>query len=345
MLSETELAGDTCTAIAIGEAPWCCPACHGSLVAGADSLSCQGCVKTFPVFADIPDLRLAGPAWIDFAQDRARAVITEAHIREFGLESAIVQVFRHSRHFSDEKSAYRARQVIAGVDKCSAQIQTWMTPLLVSPALEIGCGAGQLLAACARRGIAIAGVDISLEWLVIAKHLARANGRPVHLAAAMAEKLPVRSGSTCSVLSLDVIEHVGSQKAYCDEIARILTREGNFGISTPNRFSFSPEPHVGVWGVGYLPIRLQQGWVKLVSDQDYRFTRLLSCKEALSLFAPHPEISVEVVFPAISDEDIALFPELKAFLARQYNRLCTSTMLRFALPFFGAYYRLIGRKM
>ncbi|MDZ4762162.1 MAG: methyltransferase domain-containing protein [Alphaproteobacteria bacterium] len=325
--------------------PWCCPVCRGDLSTVAERSSCRSCANTYPVIAGIPDLRVDRQAWINFEHDRKRALEIEAHVGTSGLESAIRDVFRSSRGMTEDKSSLRTRQVLKGVDKCSSQIQGWLEPLLIPPAIEIGCGPGQLLAAAARHGKSLSGLDVSLEWLVIAKHLARANGGDVHLAAGMAERLPLQSSSMKSVISLDVIEHVGDQPACCQEIIRVLAPEGRFGLSTPNRFSLSPEPHVGVWGVGYLPVALQPAWVKLVSGQDYAFTRLLSRSEMLRLFAPSDDIEADVVFPEISDEDIALFTGPKAKLARLYNQSLALGFLKWVLPLFGAYYRVQGRKL
>ena len=321
----------------------CCPNCHGSLADADEHVRCEACGNEYKVTAGIPDLRVTAPSWIDFEQDRSRALIIEELVAAKGLEAAIYDVFRNSRKFTHKKSAYRVKQVYAAVEKCTHQIDGWLLPTMEQkPALELGCGPGQLLAAAASRGKDLAGIDVSLEWLVVAKHLVKAHGGAPQLAAGLAERLPIKTGSLSALISLDVIEHVGDQQTYADEIARVLEPGGRFAISTPNRFSLSPEPHVGVWGVGYLPVRLQAQWVKFTSGQSYEFTRLLSVSEVKQVFANTGTLEANVLFPPISDEEIAIFTPTRAKLARLYNRIIGKQVFQSMAPYFGAYYRVTG---
>lgn len=298
------------------------------------------------MIGEIADLRIEAPTWIDFEEDRNKALAIDECVKADGLEAAILGVFRTSRKFSLEKSQFRVRQVFARIDKCSADLEGWLKPSVdvKGVVLEIGCGPGQLIAAAAQRDRKIAGVDVSLEWLMIAKHLIRqAGGEPI-LAAGVAEHLPLKANIVESIISLDVIEHIGDQSGYVGEIARVLAPGGQFALVTPNRFSLSPEPHVEVWGVGYLPERFQAKWVKIVSGKDYNFTRLLSVSQTKNLFIKHGDLSTDISFPPIAEADLVMFSNLKAKLAHFYNALITSPLIKPFLPFFGAYYRITGTK-
>lgn len=323
---------------------WVCPKCRGALHHEAERVTCDGCGTAFPVVAEIPDLRCDAPAWIDFETDRRRALALDRAIAGQGLEAALEAVFRDSRGLEPEKAAYRARQVISGAEKCEAQLGGWLSEVLREPCLEIGTGPGQFVVAGARRGVTIRGIDVSLEWLVVAKHWVRqAGGEPV-LAAALAERLPLGAGSIGSVVALDVLEHVGDQAALFREVARVLVDGGRFGMVTPNRFSLAPEPHVGVWGVGYIPVRLQARWVGLFSRHSYKFTRLLSVGEVRRLVRATVGADPAVTFPPIAEEEIALFGRGKARLARLYNRGLAVPAVAAAMPFVGAFYRVVGQK-
>lgn len=312
----------------------------------ADHVECNQCQRQYPVIGEIADLRIDAPAWINFEGDRKKALAIDECVKSQGLEAAILGVFRNSRHFCLEKSLYRVRQVFARIDKCRADLEGWLKPSVDEQGvvLEIGCGPGQLIAAAAQQGRNIAGVDVSLEWLMIAKHLIRESGGKANLAAGLAEHLPVKSNTARSIISLDVIEHVGDQTAYVREISRALAPGGQFALVTPNRFSMSPEPHVEVWGVGYLPESLQAKWVKMVSGKDYKFTRLLSVSQTKNLFTKTCDLSTDVSFPPIPEADLAIFSNLKAKLALSYNALISSPLVKPFLPFFGAYYRITGTK-
>lgn len=321
---------------------WKCPQCHGTLAATAEALACTVCDRRYPVVAELPDFRLAGAAWIDFDRDRDRALVIDALIQAEGLEAGIFDVFRHSRGFDAAKCRFRTRQVLAGADKYDRQLDGWLADAQATPVLEVGVGPGQLSVALARRGIAVHGIDVSMEWLVVAKHWLRQNGAAPLLATAMAENLPVADGSVASYVSLDVIEHVGDQARYVREMARVLKPGGHYALVTPNRFSLSPEPHVGVWGVGYLPRRLQAPWVRLRAGVGYDYTRLLGTGELRRLFRRQAGLEPRLHFPPISEEEIALFAPFKARLARAYNRASTWRVFRAVAPLTGAYYRITG---
>lgn len=292
--------------------------------------------------AELPDFRPDKAAWIDFDDDRRRALLIDAKIRAEGLEAGILDVFQNSRRFDAAKSRFRTRQVLAGADKYDRQLDGWLADAQATPVLEVGVGPGQLSVALARRGVAVHGIDVSMEWLVVAKHWLRQTGVEPRLATANAEELPVADGSVASYISLDVIEHVGDQGRYVREMARVLRPGGHYALVTPNRYSLAPEPHVGVWGVGYLPRRLQAPWVRLRAGVGYDYTRLLGTGEIRRLFRRHAGLEPQLTFPPIAAEEIALFPPFKARLAGAYNRIVTLPAFRMVAPLAGAYYRITG---
>ncbi len=324
---------------------WVCPACHGGFEERGAALRCTACAREYGIVAGIPDLRLDSLAWVDFDVDRNRALLIDAMVERDGLEAAIDDVFVSSRGLTREQAVHRRRQILHGVEKNKEDIDDWLAPALASePAIEVGCGAGQTLAAAASRGQPLAAVDVSLEWLVIAKHLVRRYGGEATLAAGAAECLPLADGSIGGFISLDVLEHVSDQQVYVREIARVLRPGANFALSTPNRFTLGPEPHVGVWGVGFLPERFQKSWVKLASGRSYEHTRLLSAFGARKLFEDTGALSPSIVFPAIPKSDLALFSSGKARLAAMYNSLIRRGAVQRLAPFFGAYYRITGQR-
>jgi 2-polyprenyl-3-methyl-5-hydroxy-6-metoxy-1,4-benzoquinol methylase len=321
---------------------WKCPLCHGSLDTGANSLTCPACARDYPVVAELPDFRIENQAWIDFDEDRARALAVDQLIRAEGLEAGIHNVFEISRKFSPEKCRFRTRQVLAGIDKYDGQLDGWLDATTRMPILEVGVGPGQMTCALARRGIAVHGIDVSIEWLVVAKHWLHSLGMEPSLAVAMAETLPVADRTVASYVSLDVIEHVGDKDRLVSEMARVLQPGGRYALVTPNRFSLSPEPHVGVWGVGYLPRRLQGWWVRRMAGVSYDYFWLLSTTETRRLFRRAASLTPDIDFPEIDVAEIRLFPPFKARLARLYNWVIRAPILRLTAPVMGTYFRVTG---
>jgi ubiquinone/menaquinone biosynthesis C-methylase UbiE len=152
-------------------------------------------------------------------------------------------------------------------------------------ALEIGCGSGGMVATLARHFEAVAGIDINMVDLILAKKLAEEQELTnVTLACACAEALPFQDGSFDYIEALDVIEHVSSQATVLTEANRVLGPGGVFWFTSPNRFYlYGPERHVMLWGVGFMPRRWQNAYVKLRKGVPYQGKRLLSRAELIRL--------------------------------------------------------------
>ena len=97
-----------------------------------------------------------------------------------------------------------------------------------------------------------------MRWLLVARKRLDEEGlgpRPARLR--LRRGLAARAtGRSRGVVAGDVIEHVADQAATLAEAYRVLRPGGRLFLASPNRFSLAPEPHVGVWGVGYLPTAL-----------------------------------------------------------------------------------------
>src|SRR5262249_37577128 len=144
----------------------------------------------------------------------------------------------------------RARQVMDAPTRLRSEIKGWLRST-IAPGLflDMGCGAGVLLAAACAEGYHGIGIDVSLVWLIAAHRLLSERGCPPVLAAALGEALPLPDRSLSAVVALDVIEHVTDAGRCLGEIDRVTVSRGRIALATPNRFSLSAEPHVFVWGV------------------------------------------------------------------------------------------------
>jgi SAM-dependent methyltransferase len=235
------------------------------------------------------------------------------------------------------------RQFVASPARLRPQVQGWLRNVALTPGyVDVGCGPGLLLAASADDGVSGMGIDASLEWLVVARRLIEAHGGRATLCAALCEALPLPDASAPAISSLDVIEHCGDQRRHLREIDRIAAPGARFALATPNRFSVAAEPHVGVWGVGWLPARLQQRFVRMRSGKPYEYVRLLSVPGMKRLLKRETHFRGQFIVPPIADEEIALFPERRAKIARAYNRVAGHRMLRWPLFAIGPFFRFVG---
>jgi 2-polyprenyl-3-methyl-5-hydroxy-6-metoxy-1,4-benzoquinol methylase len=326
---------------------WRCPVCRGELQQqSADALRCASCAKTYESVAGIPDLRINAPSWLDCDADRAQARWIAENLADSPLEDVVRHVFLEVRGHNDANVDRLTRRVTDAPQRLRREIVGWLNDATArEPFLDLGCGPGMLLAAAARDGRTGVGIDVSMVWLVVAQRLILAHGGTPVLAAGFAESLPLADGAVKAVVSLDVIEHVGDQVKYVQEIDRVTAFEGRIALSTPNRFSLAAEPHVHVWGVGWLPRRWQRQYAEWRSGISYAFTRLLSTGEARELLEKNTRFAVQFLVPAIPEEDIAIAAPRRAALARAYNRVIRFGMTRRAALLVGAFYQVAGHKL
>lgn len=325
---------------------WCCPQCRGSLAQEEQAIRCLACERQYDAVDGIPDLRLDGPAWIDFAEDRRRARELVEAVAPEDVEGAVDFVFRRREGWDEALVERRVRQVLELPGQLRGEFHEWLAPLRnhTGPLLDIGCGPGTLLAAAASVDRQTLGVDVSMEWLVVAQRMIRSAGGEPLLACALAEALPLPDGSVTCIAVLDVIEHVSDPSDLVREVNRVVGPGGVVALATPNRFSFAAEPHVGVWGVGWLPTPLQEWYVRRRSGKPYGFVRLLSRRELIRLFQRHSEISIRIGPATIPAHELRFFSPRRALLARVYNGLVARRLLARLVSPISPFFHLVGRR-
>jgi SAM-dependent methyltransferase len=298
------------------------------------------------VFGGIPDFRVDRPHWLDVEQDRRNAQHLLSLVGTVPTRELVAEVFRRRPGWSESDIDRRTRGILEGPQRLIRELDAWLSPATTAhlPFVDLGCGAGPLLAAAARVGRPSIGIDASLEWLVVARELVQeAGGTPV-LAAALGEALPFADGSVGGVVSLDVIEHVDDQRDYLREIGRVLMAGGVAAIATPNRYSLSAEPHVSIWGVGWLPRRWQEPYVRWRGGKSYAHCRLLSLIELRRLVRDSAGLAPRVLLGEVSREEIARFRTPKAWLAKAYNGLLRIPPARVAMITVCPFFRVLATK-
>ena len=325
-------------------ADWVCPRCHGALGASSESLECGSCSQLYPLIGGalgIPDFRMPELERGDLEADRERARELLAHSEGRSSGDIVRRIFSARPHWSEAQIERRTREVLAAPARLEGQLRGWLQASLdtASPLLDIGCGQGGLLCAAAERSASPVGIDTSLAWLIVAGMALRERGFPARLAAAHAEALPLADGWAGAVVSLDVIEHVSSPEQMLGEVDRVIRPGGVFLFSTPNRYSLGAEPHVGVWGVGWLPRGWQAPYVKWRRGDAYAGTQLLSGAEIARLVRSNTSLELSLDTPSIPEADIAVFKPYRVLLARIYNRLAAMPVLRPLWLRFAPFYR------
>jgi SAM-dependent methyltransferase len=302
-----------------GTIPWVCPLCRGSLLTGFDRWSCRTCRATFDAYRGIPDLRTRDDVYLGNDADRtfARRLLDDFDRLDFrGLLE---------RYFDLEPSvpADLRRRQVDHIVTAPGRVRGWLDAMGEPPSgglLDLGCGSGSFLASVGQELPAACGVDIALRWLLVArKRLDEEGLGHLPLVCACAEDLPVAGSTFSAVIAGDAIEHVGDQAATLAEAYRVLKPGGRLFLAAPNRFSLAPEPHVQIWGVGFLPRRWMPTYVRCVRKIDFRAIRTLGYGEWKDLLRASPFASGRISIPPLPEGDLRPFGLLKRVVARLYN--------------------------
>lgn len=273
--------------------------------------------------AGIPDLRPPALAGFDVARDRALALELAA-LGDAGLETLLRRYWRDHPEVPEPRAERFVRGDLVGADRAAevvSQIEALAGGAVLDGAtvLEVGAGSAALASVVAARAAAVVATDVSLAWLVIAaRRLRDVGGRPVTLVASVADRLPFAEATFDAVVAADVIEHVPDARAMVGESARVLRHGGVLWVSTPNRLSLTPEPHVGLFGVGWLPRPIARSYVQRRRGIDYSDIRTLSAWRLRRLLASMGG-TVRVTPPAIPTAVQAGYGPAAQRVIRSYN--------------------------
>lgn len=232
-----------------------CPRCAGRLLDAPSALRCDGCMATFPVTCGIPDLRVAGDPYLSTADDVAAAerLVAREETQTFG--ELYASYYEGNAKVPPEQVARFTHGVIAAADRAVATLETWREVGATIPAdglvLELGAGTAPLGVTLARRGHRVLALDAGLRWLVLARKRAAEQGIDLPVICANAEQLPLRNASVVAVVGESVLENVADAEAALVSAHRVLRPGGVLALTTPNRRSIGPDPHLGILAGGW----------------------------------------------------------------------------------------------
>ncbi len=259
---------------------YACPRCHLSLETGTDRSRCNGCGAEYPVIGGILDLRICADPYLTLAEDRAKALRLAHEAQRLSFADLVRFYYRITPEVPPDLAERYLSHHLSG-ERRGAAILLRMDRYGLDPRgalLDAGCGSAGFLAAASRRGLGpLFGIDIALRWLVIAQRRLQELGiEDVRMAAACADHLPFADARFDVVVAENLLEHVPAAGAVLAELTRVGTSESSFLARCVNRFAPGPEPHVGVWGVGLLPQRWQDRFVRWRRQIPYQHVHLPS---------------------------------------------------------------------
>ncbi|MFC1678608.1 methyltransferase domain-containing protein [Elusimicrobiota bacterium] len=268
-----------------------CPKCKSpQLSLQQDCYVCAGCRKRYPIIAGIPDFRvysfpysddessdvrvlLASFAKLDYFElfklrqslflDKSKTLEAQQEARalhEASLKNLATYHFDHSDIFSRNVTRFRyiiGERIDHGLDS----------------ALELGCGRGTQLADMLSLYGHVTAIDNSLSELILTKKILehKSLADRVTLVAACSEALPFQQDSFDVVNMRSVLEHVEDQEGSLHEVKGALRKGGLLLMEVPNRFTLGREPHVKIFGVGFVPRRWMRHYVHMLSRGQLTF--------------------------------------------------------------------------
>ena len=260
-----------------------CPNCQcDQLYSPGKYYACEGCQERYRIIYGIPDLRIYPFPYSDREDVEVRTLLESydrldfiGHCRlRFGFfldnsktEKELQRVhdlheaslknlvdMNHSNIFSTNLKRFRH---IIGRRVTHAE----------GTALELGSGRGTQLPDVLSIYRNVIAMDNSMAEMILTKKLLEQKGllERVQLVCACSESMPFPAGSFDAVNMRSVLEHMEDQERSMLEIHRVLTAGGILLLETPNRFTFGREPHVKVYGVGFVPRHYMRGYVDLLT--------------------------------------------------------------------------------
>ncbi len=301
-----------------------CPACFGPIDLGPESWRCGSCNASGRSLRGIPDQRTREDLYLSNADDWAFALKLDAAFDRLGFRGLLDLYFDLSPEVGPDQQARQIGHILTAPRRVDGWVEALGPDLPDGPWLDLGCGSGSFLTAIGRERTVI-GLDVAMRWLLVARKRLDEEGLPhIRLVCGNAERMPFRGETFAAVVAGDVIEHVADQAATLSESHRVLKPGGRLFLASPNRFSLAPEPHVGVWGVGFLPRRWMGPYVRLVRRRDFRAIRTLTYAGWTQTTRRSPFGEGSIVCPPLTPADLGAMPRLKRGLATAYNRLVRS---------------------
>ena len=236
------------------------------------------------MIAGIPDFRVYDDPYISIEDDRKKGL----HLYEVGQSKTFEELVAYYYSITpevppDDAKRYTAHHlggITRGYGLLARMAQYRMSPAENDMLLDIGCGTGGFLSAVIPMAKHVIGIDIAFRWLVIGRKRLEEVGYPdAQIICACADFLPFRDNLFDKIIMESVIEHTRDAGQVLAEAQRVALVDGRLLGRTVNRFSIAPEPHVGLWGLGFLPRRWMNAYVQWRKQIPYEHIYLYSWGE------------------------------------------------------------------
>jgi ubiquinone/menaquinone biosynthesis C-methylase UbiE/uncharacterized protein YbaR (Trm112 family) len=307
-----------------------CPVCKSVPSLQPNKLVCRQCRRAYPIVLGIPDLRVYEDPLIPLEDDYRKGEKIQAQAEQLNF----VELVRYywSLPTYPPTPPDLSERFIRHVLTDEQRIEGYKDKIGHGASfLDVGCGTAALVKVAQQSfGFAV-GCDVAFRWLLIARKRLLEAGMQPNLVCCCADFLPFPDGYFDSVASVSLLEHVSEAGAAIREMGRVTKRDSSIFVWTANRFSLAPEPHVRVWGVGFMPRRWMPAYIKWRRGMTYEKKHLLSCFELRKLLKQAGFNSIRFSLPVVTPADWANLKGVERVGARIYVWLANFLLFRWLL--------------
>ena len=328
------------------DAEYCCPRCKAPITLGADAYTCNACDARYPIILGIPDFRVFPDPYISIEADHEKGRRIAERARDSNFQGLVEYYWSITPNEPPEMARRFIAQALAAADRGRHLLNAHsaVKTKLKEPnarILDLGTRTGGLLMAAAEHGQKTIGIDIAFRWLIIARKRLEEAGQSAQLVCCCAEFLPFRERSFDLVLAENVLEHTAQQRELIEEAHRVLKPGGVFFATTWNRLALAPEPHLRLWGVGWVPRQVAKRYVKLRKGMNYDHVRLLSVFQLAHIVRSSSFQAYEILLPTFSAAELANVSSAQRLTIELYHRIKDWPLFRGLLRIFGPVLHLV----
>lgn len=291
-----------------------CPRCRREVEQVSEAWRCTACHHEYPIVLGIPDFRLYEDPLIPLEDDYRKGEKLERAAEHLTFAELV-------RHYwtlptypptPADVSAHSIHHVVTDAARIAGYAGLLGTGRSL---LDLGCGAGTLARAMRAQFAVTVGADVGFRWLVVARRGFEEAGLRPNLICCCADHLPFADGVFDTVASVSLLEHVPDAGAVIRECARTMAQSGRVFVWTTNRYSLAPEPHVRIWGVGFLPRRWMPAYVRWRRGLAYEKKHLLSRGELARALGDAGLSVRQFAMPVVTAPDRAAMGFIQRMLA------------------------------
>ncbi len=257
-----------------------CPRCRTPVTKRNDGYACGRCERVYPVLFGIPDFRLRSDRYLGLEEETAKAARLADAARTLSFEQLLDFYYRITDDVPPELARRYKASILSAVrhmEPLASDLAALMASQPDAVALDAGCGAGGMLIAAHRKGVAMVGVDIALRWLIICRKRLDELGVQAPLICADLADPPFPAETFDAITAVDLVEHAPDVKELLASLGALAKPSASLWVTAANANTLGPHPSTRLWAIGWLP-PLTRAWLvrKLRGVDSLRFTHMLT---------------------------------------------------------------------